>query len=102
MKQAPLVVLFVLIIAALRVESAGAQNACATAAFADYNRANVALMQANIPLMSVESIIAQRRLQEQYCLQFALCTIGDPANQSLRIPYSAAFSSCLRDVATLK
>jgi hypothetical protein len=76
------------------------QTACAMTAFNDYNKANLALMAQSTPLMSVEATVAQRRLQEQYCLRVARCRVGDPtANRSLALPYAAAFSSCLREEA---
>jgi hypothetical protein len=78
------------------------QTACAVAAFTEYNRANVALMQQGVPVMSVESTIAQRRLEEQYCLRAARCIVGDPTNSALAIPFAVAFSKCLRDEALEK
>jgi hypothetical protein len=72
-------------------------KACIAAAFKDYNKANLALLTGRIPLMSVESTISQRRLQEQYCLRLARCVIGDLDNPSLNLPYLAEFSSCLRE-----
>jgi hypothetical protein len=76
-------------------------NACATAAFNDYIRQNLALLQSpgDQPLKSVATTIAQRRLQEQFCLKFAACIVGDPSNTSHDLPFRAAFSSCLRDEA---
>jgi hypothetical protein len=69
------------------------QTACAMTAFNDYNKANLALM-------AQSTTVAQRRLQEQYCLRVARCRVGDPtANRSLALPYAAAFSSCLREEA---
>jgi hypothetical protein len=47
------------------------------------------------PTPSVETMITQRRLQEQYCLRFARC-LYDPNNRSLALPYRAAFDSCLQ------
>jgi hypothetical protein len=73
------------------------QTACATAALYDYTRSNLALLSA-APLMSVESTIAQRRLQEQYCLRFAQCVIGG-ANYQSPLVYAVEFSTCLRDEA---
>jgi hypothetical protein len=67
-----------------------AQTACAVAAFNSYNQANLALLQAAQPLRSVESIVAQRRLQEQFCLRFARCAFGDPTNPSLNVKYSVS------------
>ena len=43
---------------------------CATAAMTDYVKANDALVQQTATVMSVEATIAQRRLQEDYCLRF--------------------------------
>ena len=47
------------------------------------------------PIHSVETMITQLRLQEQYCLRFARC-LYDPNNQSLALLYRAAFDSCLQ------
>jgi hypothetical protein len=79
-----------------------AQNQCATAAFGDYNKATLALFQAQgtAPLPSVEQIVAKRRLQEQYCLEFAKCMLTASGNpQLVAIEYSTLFDSCLRDEA---
>ena len=43
---------------------------CATAVMTDYVKANDALVQQTATVMSVEATIAQRRLQEEYCLRF--------------------------------
>jgi hypothetical protein len=72
------------------------QKACAVAAYTEYNKANLALLTHSLPIMSVEATIAQRRLQEKYCLDFARCiSAGLPAETS-SMAYSAAFSGCLR------
>jgi hypothetical protein len=78
-----------------------ARNECAARAFTSYVTANDSLLQQQgaAPLPSVEMIIAQRRLQEQFCLQFARCQFPDPTNQMFALPYVAAFNSCLRDEA---
>jgi len=68
------------------------------AAMTDYNKANLALMQQGTPLMSVEATIAQRRLQEQFCLRFVQCVLSDPSS----LPFIAAFDSCLSDEALEK
>jgi hypothetical protein len=79
------------------------QRACGVAAATDYNKANLAMMQEGLqrgePLMSVETTIAQRRLQEQYCLRFVRCVLGDDQT-SLR--FRAAFDRCLEDEALEK
>jgi hypothetical protein len=79
-----------------------AQNQCASAAVGDYNKATLALFQAQgaLPLPSVEQILAKRRLQEQYCLQFAKCMLTTNTNpQLVAMEYSTLFDSCLRGEA---
>jgi phosphopantetheinyl transferase len=81
-----------------------ARNECAQRAFTSYVTANNSLLQQQgaAPLQSVEMTIAQRRLQEQFCLQFARCLFPDPSNEAVVLPYTAAFGSCLRDEALEK
>jgi hypothetical protein len=81
------------------VAQESAQTGCLTAAFNDYNKANLAIKQRTPPL-PIEAIVAQRRLQEQYCLRVARCRVGEPAtDRSLASSYAAAFSSCLAEEA---
>jgi hypothetical protein len=74
---------------------------CGVAAVTEYNTANLAQWNSAIAnpseLLSVESTIAQRRLQENYCLKLAHCltdgsNVGPPG-----LTLGAAFSSCLKD-----
>jgi hypothetical protein len=53
------------------------EDACVTAAMTDYVKANDALVQQTATVMSVEATIAQRRLQEEYCLRFVRCSLDD-------------------------
>jgi hypothetical protein len=66
--------------------------ACAVAAGKDYTRAILPLLQTQP--MSVEATIAQRRLQEQYCLRFAQCLIIGS-----QVAQAELYSSCLRTQA---
>jgi len=75
-----------------------ADTACLAAALSAYTKANSALMLRSVPVMSVEAIVAKRRLQEQYCLRVARCRVGDQ-NQGMAVLYATAFSSCLNDEA---
>ena len=68
------------------------------AAMTDYKKANFALMQEGMPLMSVEETIAQRRLQEQFCLRIVRCAFTDQSSPQ----FMAAFDSCLSDEALEK
>jgi hypothetical protein len=73
-----------------------AQIACGVSAATDYNKAKLALLTQS-PL-SVGVAIAERRLEESYCLRFAKCMIDDASG----LPFAAVFSSCLEDEALEK
>jgi hypothetical protein len=72
----------------------GSSNVCATAAFQEYNRMNLALLQ-SAPFKTMEIAIAQRRLQEQFCARFVACLHGDTS----KLPAQLEFSRCLEDEA---
>ena len=74
------------------------EDACATAAMTDYVKANDALLQETATVMSVEATIAQRRLQEEYCLRFVRCSLDDHNSAIFRVQ----FDSCLKDEALEK
>ena len=77
-----------------------AQNQCATQTFTSYNNATLALFQQNGVGPSVQQIIGERRLQEQFCAQFAKCVLVPNANSQLvSLEYAASFASCLKDEA---
>jgi len=71
---------------------------CSTAAMTDYGKANDALVQQTATVMSVEATIAQRRLQEEYCLRFVRCSFSDQNSAIFRVQ----FDSCLKDEALEK
>jgi len=79
---------------ALSVASAFAdEKSCLTTAFTEYTRANFALTSQITTVMTIEMTIAQRRLQEQYCMRAAQCRSTSP------IAMAALFSGCLREEA---
>lgn len=71
---------------------------CATAVMTEYVKANDALLQETATVMSVEATIAQRRLQEEYCLRFVRCSLDDQNSAIFRVQ----FDSCLKDEALEK
>ncbi|WGJ15025.1 hypothetical protein QEV83_01570 [Methylocapsa sp. D3K7] len=77
-------------------------NACMVAALIDYNQANLALLTKSDLPKTVEATIAQRRLQEQYCLRFAQCQLASLPPQQTTMALDGAFSDCLRDEAMEK
>ena len=77
------------------------QNACADAARLDYNKRLVALLEREKPLpsiTSVETILAIRRLEEDFCLRFTRCVLDDQNT----VDFSVAFHICLKDEALEK
>jgi hypothetical protein len=68
---------------------------CAIAAMTDYVKANDAVVQQTATVMSVEATIAQRRLQEDYCLRFVRCSLDDQNSTIFRVQ----FDRCLKDEA---
>jgi hypothetical protein len=82
------------------------RDACVSAAATAYLTANAALVSraTSTGLMSIEDVIAQRRLQESYCKQFAGCiAVNISPNPSLSdMTNRAMFASCLDDEAKEK
>jgi hypothetical protein len=91
---------FAIAVPTVAVAQNAEQKACAVAAYTEYNKANLALLTQSLPVMSVEATIAQRRLQEKYCSEFARCiSSGVPAGlpaETSNMAYAATFSGCLR------
>jgi hypothetical protein len=73
------------------------QRQCLLGAFNAYNAADLAILQTAAPILSVEGVIARRRLEEKYCLEVARCLVGDPDGPHLQLPFEAEFSKCLRE-----
>jgi hypothetical protein len=67
--------------------------ACGVAAKTDYIKQDLALTKQEMPTMSVEATIAQRRLEEQYCLRLTRCFLSDEAS----LGFKEAFQSCIHD-----
>ena len=59
------------------------KNACGEAAITDF-RARLALMQQESPVLAVESTIAVRRREEDFCLRFVRCVYSDPNSFQFR------------------
>jgi hypothetical protein len=94
-----LAVAAILIGAVSGAKAQDSQRSCGLAALSDYNQAIVALVQKGEPLMAPETVIAQRRLEEQFCQRVAQCFYGNKPSEA---PYRALFSSCLRDESLAK
>ena len=80
-----------------------AQDAnCLADALQSYNQLKTAVLTgagAN-PVLSPETVVGMRRLEEAYCYRVAYCLVGDPkAEASRQVPYAVEFSQCLRGEA---
>lgn len=94
MMRAILILVAILIGFSSFADAADPQTKCAIAALIEYKKASLSLTDVPI-LMSVEAIVAQRRLQERYCLQHIRCFIGDSPDQDMRTRIE--FAKCLRE-----
>jgi hypothetical protein len=45
----------------------------------------------------LESTIARRRLEENYCLLIARCEVGDVSNNDRKLDFGLAFDTCLQE-----
>ena len=84
------------------LDSAMAQNRCAAELLKSYNSLNVTLLNNGELVMTAKTLIAQRRLQEGYCHELAICNGGDPEVESKKTIYHLNFAKCLRDEALEK
>jgi hypothetical protein len=80
--------------------------ACGVAAVTEYNKATLALMNSALTnpseIISVETQITRRHLQENYCLKLAHCLIDGSSVGSPGLALGAEFSECLKDEAAEK
>jgi hypothetical protein len=80
-----------------------ASSQCAVSVTSDFLRAKIAVSQAELqtsfPVRTIESIMALRRLEEDYCLKLAKCEILGETDQLIAIRLPLAFDSCLGDEA---
>jgi hypothetical protein len=84
------------------------EKSCLTAAFQDYLKASQALLtQGALGIgLNVETIVAKRRLEEQFCLRTAGCRVGPnqpwvakTTPDMAKLALAAEFGRCLDDEA---
>ena len=87
----------------------GTDDDCGVAQTKIYLQSHMALLnEAPLGGLTIDQLIAERRLQEGYCLAIAKCIVGaDPASNQLSptmsaIDVAAKFDDCLRDEALEK
>jgi hypothetical protein len=78
-----------------------AKNQCGTLAYTSYLNAKIALdqQQGSAPIQSIDQVIARRRRQEQFCLQFATCMLPEISAEARALTLESDFGSCLRGEA---
>lgn len=96
-RRAEAIATTVLLLSTVAAYSSEAKDACIEAAITDF-KARLTLMQQESPVLPVESTIAVRRLEEDFCLRFVRCTHADRNS----VPFRASFESCLHDEAMEK
>jgi hypothetical protein len=78
-----------------------AQNECSVEAFKRYLQNQLILDGTNssepLSFLSMEKILARRRLQEQFCLEFVRCNPQTPTSGLDARVQAAMLDSCLRD-----
>lgn len=79
---------------------ADATTECMTKAFTEYNANNIAIYASTDLPLPPEKVVAQRRLEEQYCARVAICLASKYQNNRLLV--STYFSDCLQDEAEEK
>jgi hypothetical protein len=73
---------------------------CAVDVATNYNKTKLALLENQLRSPSIEGEIAERRLEEQYCLERAKCAMQTYATQPwYQMALVTEFSDCLRDEA---
>ena len=86
-----------------RLPEDASQNECVRAAFDEYKKRNVAILEQKLnngPRATMEFTLQQRRIQEQFCLRFAKCLFPDWNNSTTALQASVAFEACLRNEAS--
>jgi hypothetical protein len=85
------------------------QNECAYNAVVQYTNSKLGLLpQTSSPeqlpeqVLPVDRMLTERRLEEQFCLQFARCVFPDPTVASYARQLGATFSRCLEKEALEK
>jgi hypothetical protein len=68
----------------------------------DYVKANTALLTSVPLVMTVEATVAQRRLQEQYCLRAAFCEVAGGTLEDRTMRVALSFNKCLEEEAKEK
>jgi hypothetical protein len=79
-----------------------AQNECSVTAYKKYTLDKLAITNSNasdpLSIVSVDKILAKRRLQEQFCLEIVRCNPEKARDASVAsVSEAVMFDSCLRD-----
>ena len=83
-------------IASSTVDAQQGANDCQITVYSNYNKSKLALLQKDL---SVQTEIALRRLEEQFCLSFVQCQFSDVSRHIKAMAFAAMFSRCLEDEA---
>lgn len=84
-----------------RSKPARAEFACLTSAREDFQNGKLALLKDPLK-KSIETLVSERRLEEQYCLRVARCVARTETGPAADLQAPIDFSSCLEEVALEK
>jgi len=84
-----------------RSKAARAELECLSAARDDFQNSKLALLK-QPPPRTIQSIVSERRLEDEYCLRTARCVTKDAAGQTAEMQASIEFSNCLEELTLEK
>ena len=84
-----------------RSKPARAEFACLTSAREDFQNGKLALLKDSVK-KTIETLVSERRLEEQYCLRIARCVVRTEAGPGAELQAPIEFSNCLEEVSLEK
>jgi hypothetical protein len=81
-----------------RSKAARTELECLSSARDDFQNSRLALLE-QPPPRTIQAIVSERRLEEEYCLRTARCVTKDTAGQTAEMQASIEFSNCLEELA---
>jgi hypothetical protein len=81
-----------------RSKAARTELECLSSARDDFQNSRLALLE-QPPPRTIQAIVSERRLEEEYCLRTARCVTKDTAGKTAEMQASIEFSNCLEELA---
>jgi hypothetical protein len=81
-----------------RSKAARTEYECLSAAREDFQNSRLALLK-QPPPRTIQGIVSERRLEEEYCLRTARCVTREAAGPTAEMQASMEFSNCLEELS---